>query len=178
MKFLLTLLTFLVCVYAGSVAGQINPKPQAQATEENDQDQPMEEVIVIGQRTLGSLRVQISKAEDRMFDIYNKLNTDDLYDVHCRMERRRGIASRIRFKYCTTVYFDKTEADTTQLAMNGVPVGASYMNAKLAHYNPIMREKWMQLAKDNPELLQAIMQHYELTQELKKARQAYFGGDD
>lgn len=176
MRLMTTILTFLICFQAGTAAGQIDPEPQSKATDDKDQEQPMEEITVIGQRTLGNLRVQIERAEDRMLDIYNKLNTDDLYDIHCRMRNRIG--SRIQFKICTPVYYDKTEADTTQLALSGVPVGASYMNAKLSHYNPILREKWTQLAKTNPDLLQAIIKHYELSQELKQKRRAYFGWDD
>jgi len=173
MKLKVTILAFLVCFYTGSVTGQSDPEPQTMATEEQGQEQPMEEITVIGQRTLGTLRIQIDRAEDRMFDIYNKLNTDDLYDIHCHME-----GDHIKHKTCAPVYYDRTEADTTQLTLIGVPVGASYMNAKLSQYNKIMGAKWKQLVMSNPDLLHAIMQHYELSQELKRDHQAYFGVDD
>ena len=171
MKLFMIILIFLTCSGIQPVTGQTDPKHEA--SEDNNQEQPMEEVTVIGQRTLGTLRVQIDRAEDRMIDIYNKLNTDDLYDIHCSQGVATG--SHIQRKTCAPVYFDRTEAETTQLALSGVPVGASYMNAKLTYYNPIMRAKWGQLAKSNPELLQAIEKHYQLSQELKNDRRAYFG---
>ena len=174
MKLMTTILTFLVCAYTGNAAGQIDPQPKA--SDNKGQEQPMEEITVIGQRSLGTLRVQIDKAEDRMFDIFNKLNTDDLYDIHCR--RVAPIGSRIKRKTCSPEYFDRTEAETSQLALTGVPVGASYMNAKLTRYNKTMGAKWKQLVMSNPELLHALIEHYELSQKLKQQRRAYFGVDE
>ena len=156
------------------MAGQIDPQPKA--TEKKDQGQPMEEITVIGQRSLGTLRVQIDRAEDRMFDIFNKLNTDNLYDIHCRKVATTG--SLIKRKTCAPEYFDRTEADMTQLRVAGVMVGAEYMNVRLVRYNKVMGEKWGQFAKANPDLLQAIKKHYELSQELKQQRRSYFGVDE
>lgn len=171
MKLMITIQMFLVCLYAGTVAGQTDT--HANVTDEKDQEQPMEEITVIGQRSLLTLRIQIDKAEDRIFDIFNKLNTDDLYDIHCSREAPTG--SHIRHKRCSPVYFDRTEADATHMALTGGGDGSAYMMARLAHYNPIMGEKWKQLVKDNPELLQAVVKHYELSEELKRERRAYFG---
>lgn len=171
---MITIPMFLVCLYAVTAVGQTDP--QSKATGKKDQQPPMEEITVIGQRTLGTLRVQINKAEDRIYDIYNKLNTDDLYDIHCR--RRAPTGSHINHKICSPVYYDQTEADAAQMALTGGGDGSAYMMARLAHYNPIMGKKWKQLVKSNPELLQAVVKHYELSQELKKERRAYFGWDN
>ena len=171
MKLKITIVTFLVWMYAGTVAGQTELHPKV--TDKKDQEQPMEEITVIGQRTIATLRIQVERAQDRIFDIYNKLNTDDLYDIHCHM-----VGTYIKRKFCSPVYYDRTEADATFYALTGSGGGAAYMMARLAHYNPIMGEKWKQLVKSNPDLLHAVIKHYELSQELKSQRRAYFGLDD
>ena len=170
MRLMLTLLTLLACIYSGTSTGQANPEPRA--TDDKDQQQPMEEITVIGQRTLGTLRVQINRAEDRIYEIFNKLNNDDLYDIHCNTG---GIY--IKYKSCSPVYFSRTEADATYYALTGSGGGSAYMLARLSRYNVIMGQKWKQLVTTNPELLHAVIKHYELTQKLKKDRRAYYGRD-
>ena len=132
----------------------------------------IEEVTVIGQRTLTSIRMQIDRASERIFELYNELNTDDLYDIHCRSAAPTG--SHITRKVCSPVYFELAEADATQVSLGG-GVGTGLFYGRLAQHNPIMEQKWKDVVNNNPEIVEAIVEHFELTEELKESRKAYFG---
>lgn len=159
-----------------SIYGQIACAQNEPAVSDEKNQEPMEEITVIGQRTIATLRIQIDMAADRMIDIFNELNTDDLYDIKCH--RVAAVGTHIRNQTCAPAYYDKTEAYMSQLSFMGVGIGASYLNAKLAHYNPIMGQKFKQLVYENQELFDALKKHYELRQELKQQRQAYHGLDE
>lgn len=149
---------------------------QIEETEESTtattEQQPIEEITVIGQRTLGTLRVQIDRASDRIFDLWNEFNTDDLYDIRCRRVAATG--THITSKRCTPVYFDRAEAHATQVSMSG-GAGIGLMHWRMAYHNPIMDQKWKQMVNEHPELVEAIVKHHELTEELKASRNQYFG---
>ena len=174
MKLKIIFLIFPACLYAHAVMSQI--EHQVKTLDKNNKAQPIEEITVIGQRSFANLRIRIDKAEDRIFELFNKLNTDDLYDIHC--SKRAPTGSHIIFKTCAPVYYNKTVTEATQRALSGEPVGTSYINAKLSHYNPILGEKWKHFVNENPALLEAVRKHYKLREELKRQRRAYFGLDD
>ncbi len=50
--------------------------------------------------------------ENRFYDLYNQLNKDDEFDVHCRKEARLG--TRIASRICKIAYNEKAEAEYAQ----------------------------------------------------------------
>src|SRR5690606_28410369 len=65
--------------------------------------QSLDEVLVRGKRAeLSELREQMVGLEDQYYELYNELNKNDLFDIHCAMEARSG--TLIRRRYCRAVY--------------------------------------------------------------------------
>jgi len=63
-------------------------------------DQPLDEVLVEVNR--GKLIQEMIKLEDRFFERYNELNTNDDFDTDCDLETRAG--TRVERRYCRAVY--------------------------------------------------------------------------
>ena len=63
-------------------------------------DAPLDEVLVEVNR--GKLIQEMIKLEDRFFERYNELNTNDDFDTECDLETRAG--TRVERRYCRAVY--------------------------------------------------------------------------
>jgi len=61
-----------------AVAQEDSPEATAESGE-------IDEIVVLGARSLTLLRQEVIVAEDRFFDLYNELNDDDKYDIVCEM---------------------------------------------------------------------------------------------
>jgi hypothetical protein len=61
-----------------------------------------EEITVVGQRSLGQLRLEVQLARERVYGLFNSLNSDDEFDIHCRNAPRTG--TRIPRRVCRPQY--------------------------------------------------------------------------
>lgn len=148
-----------------------------------DRDQtPMEEITVIGQRSIMNLRLQLDRAVDRMYAIYNEINKDDEFDIICRWEAPTG--SRIDRKLCTPVFVDTIQATATQYALWDINYSSTPDNSSTSLYvdysaiavaNQKLREHMKRLILGNPRLFDAVVEEARLRQELKRQRRAYWG---
>jgi hypothetical protein len=81
-------------------ASQVAAQSDVAAVDERA-DAPAEaidEITVIGQRSLRELRLEVQAARERVYDIFNSLNSDDDFDIHCRRAVRTG--TRIPQRVC------------------------------------------------------------------------------
>jgi len=144
-----------------------------------NQEETIEEITVIGQKYISTLRIQIIKAEDHAYDIFNALNDDDDYDVHCRMEARIG--TLIKKRVCLPNFYDKATADDAQVYLGLIGGSTNYIPAApsassvFALKFPIFKSKVKKLALENPELLDAVRELFEINEELRRVRNAYHG---
>ena len=53
---------------------------------ENTPTDPIEEIIVYGEKSLPSLHREVYRTEEKFFAVFNTLNDDDEYDIHCDYE--------------------------------------------------------------------------------------------
>lgn len=121
-----------------------------------------EEVIVHGRR-LVELRDEVRSAEDRFFSIYNSLNSNDDFDIHC--EGRAPVGSRIKRRVCEAEF----TGELGSMAWAAVIRGS---HAVAPAFLTVMRRKERMLAADVREL---VLRHPELLQALADvldARQA------
>lgn len=112
-------------------------------------DQPIDNIVVSGQKSQAMLRQELWKAEDDFYSLYNSLNDDGLYDVRCVDEA--PIGSRIKVQVCRPVFVSRAISDgdvinVTNLNTNPVIAG------EMATY----REKMNTLIAANPELKVAV----------------------
>ena len=74
-------MTVAVC-YAACVGVALAQEPE---TEPAADALAGDEVVVRGQ-SLGTIRAEIRRAEDAVFTRFNEINSDDEFDIDCRME--------------------------------------------------------------------------------------------
>ena len=60
----------------------------------------MEEVIVRGTKSLFELELESYRSENALYDLFNSLNSNDDFDVHCY--REAPIGSCIKQRVCKT----------------------------------------------------------------------------
>lgn len=130
----------------------------------------VEEIVVVGQRTLSSLRAKVVAAEDHFYDVFNELNDDDRYDIHC--ENFAPLGTRIKARRCVPRFVDDAQQEEALAFLEGRPVIPPSM--VIGYRNDELRDLMKNLIQTNPELLKAIQEHYELKLELQAARDKYF----
>jgi len=141
--------------------------PHAAAEEEPDisnEQSTIDEITVIGARELRTLRIEIARAEDEIFTIFNELNEDDDYDMICKTERPVG--THIARRVCRARLFREKMAEDAKRAMEGdVMTGAMIDTEK---HNKILQEKLRSMALESPEFAEALQKRYALRQKYEQ----------
>jgi hypothetical protein len=190
-------LIVLSFVVSGSAYALAQGQPAVQERAAGGADSPSleapEEVIVRGRR-LTELRFNVQEARERAYNVFNEINTDDDFDVHCRYERKYH--SRAKKWVCAAQFEDRITADAGAEYMRTLkwicppsPVGAAniqdcifsghgQMAANAARrvegQAPPMRDRMddeiVRLANENDEFAQAILDWYEADLRYDEAR--------
>lgn len=115
------------------------------------------------------LGVVLERAQKEFFDLFNQLNEDKDYDVHCGWQTTAG--TRIKHWSCATRYFEDELSTAAQLGLQGVGYNPMYVIQKK---NRIMIEKTTKLLEENPELRELAERLSELSEDY---REQYFNGE-
>jgi len=99
-----------------SLSGMIIPTSLAQdqdstAASDDDVDvlpRTIEEINVVGERTIFTLRMEIESAETEVYGLFNELNSNDEFDVACTNEVFVG--SHLPKQICIADYLRKEQA--------------------------------------------------------------------
>ena len=84
---------------------QEEPPPAPAATEAKGAQEPVEEVVVRGRRTLFSLRRDMQSARENVWEVFSAINSDDDFDIACTSAPRTG--SHVKSRACRPQYADK-----------------------------------------------------------------------
>ena len=139
----------------------------ATAQQEADAQAPLpEEITVTGERNLYILEEQMRDAQLAVYDIYNDLNTDDTYDIHCDWEEPLG--TNIRHWVCRPGFIEEATYARGQDFMGQLMgfAAAVTLNPELENtrHMPILIEKMQSIVDESPELESAMRRHIELMQ--------------
>ena len=95
-------------------------------------DRPIEEIQVLGTRTLYSIRMEIVDEENKIFSMFNELNSDDRFDILCDNIAPTG--SHIKQRVCEPRFVTETRAQMTQDYVRGIGmlVGSSDLEVETA----------------------------------------------
>lgn len=161
----------------GLAAGLSAPAVLAQETREPNQP---EEIIVNAPESLRNLRLEVNRARENMFNVFNELNDDDRFDVHCDYVRRWQ--SKIREQVCRPVFLNtalEQEANMLlgQLGYVGAERGLPGVT-QVDHYNGRFEEIMKTIFREHPEFRQAINEYNSLTEYLNEVRKERFGISD
>lgn len=117
----------------------------------------VEEIEITGKRTLLSFRLEMHRAEDHMFDLFNSLNSSNKLDLTC--EQRIRVLSHIKQRSCNRRYIEDAHMDDIQQAMFlGVPAksGLQIWSENAENHRQFNAEL-KALAEQHPEMLAAII---------------------
>lgn len=162
-------LALLLSVAAAQETGTANPG-DGNPAEIRPDEEIIDEVTVLGVRELASLRAEVARAEDAVFELYNDLNDDDRYDIICKKEARIG--SQIPRRVCQARFFREAVADAAEDAADGE--GLSVVKVNSAKQNLLLRKKMAALASEHPELLAALKKRLALSKKLERERARKF----
>jgi hypothetical protein len=137
---------------------------QSALVQVEESSESIEEVVVLGSNPLFKLRLEMYRAEDALYNLYNSLNTNDEFDMSCYKEA--SIGSQIRRRVCRTNFDRKRHAEEAQKIMEGeIDVIDPVLEIKRVRKRMLadMAEK----ALEHPELLKAIKRYSETRRTLK-----------
>lgn len=135
-----------------------------------------EEIVVNAPESLNNLRLEINQARIAMFDVFNEINGDDRFDVHCEYVRRWQ--SKIREWVCSPVYLKTAQVQEVNLLLRqmghtGAEVGGPGVT-QMDYMNAQFEEKMKALFEEHPEFRQAVNNYNSLEQILKSVRSERF----
>lgn len=126
-------------------------------------DATIEEIVVLGEKTVPQLRREIRAAEMEIIDLFNASNSDSDYDILCRTDTRIG--NQIPRTNCKARIYWEALSELAQDADDAVPTNRPLMMP--AKHADVLRIKMLEQAEENPKLLQALVRRKLLQRELQ-----------
>ena len=179
----LVLVLLAAALIVGRVAAQSEQTPYADPPIESE---PLEEVTVRGQRSLYALRIEVQAARERVFDVFNSINSNDRFDIHCRNRSQTG--TRIPQRVCSPRYADDATSDAGkdfhlalffdcggQITGEACFTRSAFSRAQgaVVEVHPRGRElaaEVQRLARENPEFRRAISEYQAVERQYEDAR--------
>jgi hypothetical protein len=141
-----------------------------------------EEITVVGQRSLRLLRLEVQLERERVYGLFNSLNSDDQFDIHCGSVPRTG--TRIPQRVCRPQFTDSATGDAggdfvRELQRCGglseacLESGRSMAQAELSVVSVRDRElaaEVERLTRENPEFRRAIAGYQAVERRYEDAR--------
>lgn len=130
-----------------------------------------QEIIVNPQERFRTLHHRANLAERKVFELFNAINDDDYYDVHCQMEAELG--TRIKKQVCRPEFIDRATAEDASAYLDGRS-SALPVSIATRHY-PELEARMRKALISNPELQEAVIDHHYLREELNENLGSFFG---
>ena len=157
--------------------------------------EPVEEVTVRGRKTLGQYRLELERARDEIFEIYNQANEGNANDINCRKEQPTGSRTRQTVcrsnaeneadataardflnalvlnagKYRTNLPFG-AQPDSTIVADNATKVAQGDGQSGGADALAKFEQEWVRILSEDRQLYRAVVKYAELEDEYNAAR--------
>ncbi len=135
-----------------AMCGEESPETTVPAVPEQ-----IEEIIVYGEKSIIQLRSEFNLAQERLFDVFNSLNTDDNFHVEC--DRVQRIGSRRWHHVCTPKFATRPWAHASgvyTVSTSGLEDRPNLMSPWVKRKNEAFWDEMARLVKDNPELQNAV----------------------
>jgi hypothetical protein len=160
--------------------------PAAAPTEPTDDLKELDRLNVYGsQPEPWALRQAPIEAEDRFFERYNKLNSNDDFDVRCRVEARTG--TRLTTRTCRPLYQEEAVRQNAKQAIEirqafesrggynqGLSPPTPAASAIMAR-RPAFEQHMRTVVRESPELIFLLQQRAAAAEALEAAKRR--GGD-
>ncbi|MDH3441672.1 MAG: hypothetical protein OEM63_13015, partial [Gammaproteobacteria bacterium] len=110
----------------------------------------------------------------KMYGLWNEMNTEREFDVHCRLE---GVyASRRKERICLPAFENGILEESWDDLSSWT--GAGRPQAEIREKREIMRKKMIEFAEQNPDLRAAIIERARLQRDLTEAEARGDYGDE
>lgn len=134
-------------------------------------EETIDEIKVMGARSLALMRREVVDAEDRVFELFNELNEDDDYDIICKRETRIG--SQLPRRICQTrIYREQLSRVTNDEELGLLPVSNMTRNSRSQQ---TVIDKMRALAAAHPELLDALRYRRQLEKRYEEEHARRYG---
>lgn len=121
---------------------------------------------------LWQMRENIVAAEERFYALFNELNKDDDYDVHCKMEAPLG--SNIKRRVCRIAFHEEAQAEEAQAMVRGEYAKPAQM-VVMERY-PEFQKTALAVINSNLRLRQMVREHEEMEKRYEEERKRRFKG--
>ena len=135
-----------------------------------ESDRPIEEIQVLGSRTLYSIRMEIVDEENKIFSMFNELNSDDDFDILCDNIAPTG--SHIRERVCEPRFVTETRARMAQDFMLGIGLlnESSDLEIETRPQQDKLEQEHLRIAAEYPEYLEMLTKLMNLRATLQARR--------
>jgi hypothetical protein len=118
------------------------------------QDESIDEVTVYGTQSLHNLRIELHGAEEKVFAMFNELNLDDAYDIHCEDEIPFGSLTKRRL--CVPNFL--REASTNNDRYSWMPHVGGVVKS-IPEMNKNLKKMMDALVAEQPEFREAFIEY-------------------
>ena len=172
-KFKIVTLIFLSCFLTSSISAEESVAEPS--TDSDTVEFTLPEIIVKGDNSMHALKMEVIRAEELKFEVFNNLNSTDDFDITCEWHAPMGTV--IKEWSCDTGYMRKARADAARdWLQRGVQLQTDHQltiqNAEKARE---LNREMKALAMKHPELAIAIINAHELEQLYKAEQKKRYG---
>jgi hypothetical protein len=164
-----------LCSPAFAVAQNEPPATATATSTAEGAQEPVEEVVVRGRRTLFALRREMQAARENVWEVFNATNSDNDFDIACTSAPRTG--SHVKNRACRPQYADKATRQAGQdlarrmsacgagdsacleAAMQMASGEAQAHLAIIPYMDKRLDDEFHRLAAEQPELAAAILEY-------------------
>ena len=174
-------------------AQQADDAGNATDTASTQSSAPIEEITVVGEKTLLAMRHQIELEEENLYGMFNDLNSSDELDIRCRTMTKR--LSHLTERICEPVFLTNYRIERNRNALTEIrqawsdegidPVillnGLDLMESEYDlrkdsdHKFEELSEEMLRIALENPEYFATLQRISRLKEEFEAARKLEFG---
>jgi hypothetical protein len=141
--------------------------PLAASAQEDNVD---EEVVVVGNKSISTLRKEVYEAEADFYALYNTLNDDPEFDVKCNYETATG--THVKNHVCRANFVAASYAKHAARNGNDLSRVAAQTDPALAEKTAVFEERLTNLVNTNAELQAAFLSYNEARSSFFTAREA------
>ena len=178
-----------------AIAQDAEQSNETESTSEITNTRPIEQIDVIGERTLLSMRNEIVREEDSLYKMFNDLNSDDKFDIFCK--KKRSTASYIPRRSCEPLFLTRHRQQSSRFALSEMRqafadggINYAILGNAMDYLEPeseiraqvdgefeAMNEEIFRIAAEDPDYLSILQKLSQLKTDYQDARQARFKKD-
>jgi hypothetical protein len=121
-------------------------------------NETIDDIVVVGQKSMATLRREVFEAEEDFYSLFNDLNDDRDYDVKCFYEKATG--TNIKNHVCRARFVSKAFSAHAARNRNDITrVANQDANPAMAEKTAKFQEKMETLIAANPDLQAALVRY-------------------